>query len=77
MTITCTLSAQSLMAAAKQLREYAQSLDDKAMELFEAMKAEMGKYECYFQPCYDHGLAFYSLETIFKQKKKPVTPIIY
>ena len=51
--------------------------DDKAMELFEVMKAEMGKYECYFQTCYDHGLAFYSLETIFKQKKKPTTPIIY
>ena len=33
MTITCTLSAQSLMAAAKQLREYARSLDDKADNL--------------------------------------------
>ncbi|MBR2311413.1 MAG: DUF4838 domain-containing protein [Oscillospiraceae bacterium] len=51
--------------------------DDKAMELFEVMKAEMGKQECYFQTCYDHGLAFYSLETIFKQKKKPTAPIIY
>ena len=45
--------------------------------LVKVMKAEMGKYECYYQTCYDHGLAFYSLETIFKQKKKPTTPIIY
>ena len=40
MTITCTLSAQSLMAAAKQLREYARSLDDKAKELVN----ELGDY---------------------------------
>lgn len=51
--------------------------DDKAIELFEVMKAEVGKYECYFQTCYDHGLAFYSLETIFKEKKRTVAPIIY
>ena len=33
MTITCTLSAQSLAAAAKQLRDYARSLDDKSDNL--------------------------------------------
>ena len=33
MTITCTLSTQSLAAAAKQLRDYARSLDDKADNL--------------------------------------------
>lgn len=55
----------------------AQGEDDKAMELFNVMKAEMGKLECYFQTCYDHGLAFYSLETVFKQKKKPAAPVIY
>ena len=54
-----------------------QGEDDKAMELFQIMKAEMGKYESYFQTCYDHGLAFYSLETIFKEKKKTTAPIIY
>ncbi|MBO5868548.1 MAG: DUF4838 domain-containing protein, partial [Oscillospiraceae bacterium] len=66
----CDLLADALV-------EKAAGNDDKAMELFEVMKTEIGKYECYFQTCYDHGLAFYSLETIFKQKKKSTAPIIY
>ena len=59
------------------MTEKAKGNDDKAWELYEIMKAEMGKRECYFQTCYDHGLAFYSFETIFKQKKKATGPVIY
>ena len=66
----CELLADAMIEKAK-------GNDDEAMELYTKMKAEMGKFECYFQTCYDHGLAFYSLETIFKQKKKATAPVIY
>ena len=47
----CELLADAMIEKAK-------GNDDEAMELYEKMKAEMGKFECYFQTCYDHGLAF-------------------
>ena len=66
----CELLADAMIAKAK-------GDDDEARRLFDIMKAETGKYELAFQTCYDHGLAFYSLNYIFKARKKPQAPIIY
>jgi hypothetical protein len=51
--------------------------DEEANRLFAVMKAEVGKEEVYFQTCYDHGLAFYSLESIFNRKTKTAEEMIY
>jgi len=38
---------------------------------------ETGKLELGFQNCYDHGLAFYSLDKIFGTRTRTTEPIIY
>ena len=57
-----------LLAAA--LIPKAQGDDEEAERLFEEMVATIGKDEVYFQTCYDHGLAMYSLRSIFRQRTK-------
>ena len=51
--------------------------DAEADRLFEAMRDELGKQEIYFQNCYDHGLAMYSLKMIFDKKTKGSELIMY
>lgn len=51
--------------------------DDKADELYSKMAEEIGKDEIEIQTCYDHGLAFYSLDKIFKVRTRDTGPIIY
>jgi len=50
--------------------------DEEASRLHKIFMAEIGKEEIYFQTCYDHCLAFYSLERIFKSRTK-APDIIY
>ena len=64
-----------LLAAA--LIPKTQGDDDEADRLFAEMIAEIGKEEVYFQTCYDHGLAIYSLRRIFEQRTKEAGPVIY
>jgi hypothetical protein len=54
-----------------------QGKDDEADALFRHMRVECGKKEAYFQPCYDHYLAFYSLSTVFNARTKSEEPVIY
>ncbi len=51
--------------------------DDEADVLYEAMKDEMGKKEIYFQTCYDHGLLFYELDSLFECRTKGLGVNIY
>ena len=71
MTITCTLSTQSLMAAAKQLREYARSLDDKAERLVD----DLGKAGTEYADWYlEHDDTGYTRSTIgYTRKGKSCT----
>ena len=57
-----------LLAAA--LIPKAQGKDEEADRLFEELITEIGKYEVYFQTCYDQGLAMYSLRSIFRQRTR-------
>ncbi|MBQ8583405.1 MAG: DUF4838 domain-containing protein, partial [Clostridia bacterium] len=62
---------------AEALIPKAKGEDDLADELFLEAKAEFGKHETAIERYYDHGLAFYSWEPIFKTKMKSKTePII-
>ena len=51
--------------------------DDTADALYAKMAEEIGKDEIEIQNCYDHGLAFYSLDKIFKIRTRDISPIIY
>lgn len=64
-----------LLAAA--LIPKARGEDDEADRLFETMGNEIGRQEVYFQTCYDHGLAFYSLKYIFNTRTKATDVIMY
>jgi len=66
----CEMLAEALIAKC-------QGKDDEANELFRHMRVECGKKEAYFQPCYDHFLATYSLSTIFNTRTKSEEPVIY
>ena len=55
---------------AEALIPKAQGNDEEADRLYAVLKSEAGKQEVYFQTCYDHGLAFYSLETVFQRRTK-------
>jgi seryl-tRNA synthetase len=50
---------------------------DTADALYKKMQEETGKCELGFQNCYDHGLAFTSLKSIFKTRTRDMGPIIY
>jgi hypothetical protein len=54
-----------------------QGKDDEADALFAKMAEEFGKEEAAIQNCYDHGLAFTSLKSIFKTRTRDMGPIIY
>jgi hypothetical protein len=66
----CELLAEALI-------QKCQGKDDEADVLYANLKKECGKYEVYFQTCYDHGLAMYSLRSIFSQRTKSAEPVIY
>jgi len=51
--------------------------DDEADRLFKIMVDETGKDEVYFQTCYDHGLAIYSIKPIFDQRTKNSELMVY
>ena len=44
--------------------------DEEANRLLQICKVESGKKEVYFETCFDHMLAFYSMERIFNTKTK-------
>ena len=54
-----------------------QGLDEEADRKYAIMMGEVGREEVYFQTCYDHGLAFYSLGSIFDRKTKTADETIY
>jgi len=54
-----------------------QGNDDEADVLYAKMADEFGKEEAAIQICYDHGLAFYALDKIFKTRTRDMGPIIY
>ena len=62
---------------AEAMAAKARGEDDEADRLFAHMKAEVGKDEVYFQTCYDHGLAFYSLKRIFDKRTQTKELILY
>ncbi|MBE6038894.1 MAG: DUF4838 domain-containing protein [Anaerofustis stercorihominis] len=51
--------------------------DDTADRLFAELVREAGKMEVYFQTCYDHGLAIYSLKPLFDMRTQDPAPQIY
>ena len=51
--------------------------DDTADKLYKKMQHETGKYEAFFQLCYDHGLAYYALDKIFGTRTRSNEAIIY
>ena len=53
---------------AKALYYKCQGADDKAMEKFGDLRAEMGKYEAEFEGFYDFNLSILSLNQIFNSK---------
>ena len=73
------LEAHALFAEllAEALIPKAVGNDDLADELYKKMREETGKLELGFQNCYDHGLAFYSLDKIFGTRTRTSEPIIY
>jgi hypothetical protein len=64
------MHAKYAQLLAEALIPKAQGNDDEADRLYAVLKAETGKQEIYFQTCYDHGLAFYALETVFQKRTK-------
>lgn len=58
--------------AAKALGE-----DDRAEELYKKMRIECGKFEAEIEKWYDHGLAFRSLNKIFKSRTIDRGPVIF
>ena len=71
------MHAEYARMLAKALIPKAQGNDEEADLLYAEMKNEMGKKEIYFETCYDHTLAFYSLESIFKKRTNKAETIIY
>ena len=51
--------------------------DNLADERYKKMKEITGRFELAFQNCYDHGLAYYSLDKIFTTRTRSNEPIIY
>ncbi len=79
-----TASVRLLEMHARFAELFAQALipkalgqDDEADEFFEVLKDEMGKKEIYFQSCYDHGLLFYDLVSLFASRTKGTGVDIY
>ncbi len=79
-----TVSVRLLEKHAKYAELFANALipkalgnDDEADKRYAEFMAEMGKDEAEIETCYDHGLAFYSLERIFESRTNTVEEILY
>ena len=71
------MHAKYAQMLAEALIPKTQGNDDEADRLFLKMRTEIGKQEVFFQTCYDHHLAFYSLGKIFEKRTKSGEVIMY